>query len=360
MLQKLQSEYTAFISADYMMSKNLPFWGESPQPAKTYYMMKLVCDVFGIVDHSKQGKDSNYTYLCDELAAGPKNTDRTITFLNHFLHNHVDDWVKNVTFCLDNARICKNKYLLSWANELVNQGQFHSIRFCYMVVGHTKFQPDRLFASVAKSFYSRDVFCIEMLQVIAQLYSTSYLFTAGDILQWRVALEPMYNALPGITNLHDFVSFSEEFGHASLKCRLNCYSGSFEKVSLKKTSASSNICNPSSHKLVLHSLSDQKLKQLTEQYDKFIKADADGYIRPSFLQDLKESRPISHVDVAATSSSTKRHCSFCDGTGHVQPGKKRHFSDKLPGASETCKTLINVVDCFKNVFHAIIASFVHF
>ena len=33
--------------------KNLPRWGESAQPSKTYYMMKLVCDVFGIVDHQR-------------------------------------------------------------------------------------------------------------------------------------------------------------------------------------------------------------------------------------------------------------------------------------------------------------------
>lgn len=327
LLQKLQSEYTAFISADYMMSKNLPYWGYSPQPAKTYYLMKLVCDVFGIVDHSRQGQDSNYTYLCDELAAGPKNT--VVLILSHFLHNHVDSWVRNVTFCLDNARICKNKYLLSWANELVDQGQFDSVRFCYMVVGHTKFQPDRLFASIAKSFHSRDVFCIEMLQAVAQLYSTSFVFTASDILQWRAVLEEKYNALPGITDLHDFV-ISKVSGHVSLNCRYNCYNGLFQKVSLKKPSASSKSCNPTSHELVVHNLSAEKLKQLVEQYDKFIKSDVHGYIRPSFLQASEKHQPTSYVDSSATTSSSikQRHCSFCDGTGHVQPGKKRHYSEK--------------------------------
>lgn len=34
MLMKFQKEYSAFVSADYMMSKNLPSWGESLQPAK--------------------------------------------------------------------------------------------------------------------------------------------------------------------------------------------------------------------------------------------------------------------------------------------------------------------------------------
>ena len=44
--------------------------------------MKLVCDVFGIVDHSKDDRESNYTYLCDELAAGSKTSDHTISFSN--------------------------------------------------------------------------------------------------------------------------------------------------------------------------------------------------------------------------------------------------------------------------------------
>lgn len=51
-LNRLQDTFSAFVSADYMMGKNLPHWGVSAQPSKTYYMMKLVCDVFGIVDHS--------------------------------------------------------------------------------------------------------------------------------------------------------------------------------------------------------------------------------------------------------------------------------------------------------------------
>ena len=86
-LEKLKSEFSAFISADYMMGKNLPYWGESAQPSKTYYMMKLVCDVFGIVDHSSKKR---YAYLCDECAAGPKSTDHTLSFLDHFIRMYIE------------------------------------------------------------------------------------------------------------------------------------------------------------------------------------------------------------------------------------------------------------------------------
>ena len=332
-LTELKDRYSAFVSADYMMSKNLPFWGESPQPAKTYYQMKLVCDIFGIVDHSKHGKENNITYLCDELAAGSKNSDHTISFFQHFVDTHIDVWVRNITFCLDNARVCKNKYLLAWANELVCQGRFDRIRFFYLVVGHTKFEPDRLFASIAKTFYKRDVFCIEMLKAIAELYSTSYVFSSRQIMQWRSVLEEKYNAVQGITELHDFnISASS----STLKCRNNCYSGSYKTISQKKLQSISDFCNPPSHEL--KSLKDEKLQQLLEQHDRYIKADVDGYIRPSFLH-IPQNNSTNSAAAAAPTKNKKRCCTLCDGSGHIQQGKKRHFSEKYcPKATKKSKS----------------------
>lgn len=80
--RELQSDYSGFVSADYMMGKNLPFWGESPQPAKTYYQMQLVHDVFGIIDHSKKGTDGNFVYICDELAVDLKLLITPFLFFN--------------------------------------------------------------------------------------------------------------------------------------------------------------------------------------------------------------------------------------------------------------------------------------
>lgn len=49
--------------------------------------MKLVCDLF----HSQEGA-CNYTYLYNELAAGPKTTDHTFQY---FIDFHVDSWVRS-------------------------------------------------------------------------------------------------------------------------------------------------------------------------------------------------------------------------------------------------------------------------
>lgn len=195
-----------------------------------------------LITLNRVGTATTPIYLCDELAAGSKNLDHTISFFQHFIETHIDSWVRNITFCLDNARVCKNRYLLAWANELINQGRFESVRFFYLVVGHTKFEPDRLFASIAKTFY-RDVFCIEMLQSVAALYSTSYVFGSGEIMQWRSVLEQNYSALPGITNSHDFDT-SRVHTRVELKYRENCYRGSYQTGSLKKPTCSVDHCNP--------------------------------------------------------------------------------------------------------------------
>ena len=323
-LKRLQNSFSAFISADYMMSKNLPFWGESPQPAKTYYQMKLVCDVFGIVNHSE--KASNHTYICDELAAGPKNTDHTISFLNHFIDMQIDSWVKNITFCLDNAKICKCKYLLAWADQLVNQGRFKSIRFIYLVVGHTKFEPDRLFSSIARTFYVRDVFCIEMLQAIALLYSSCQIFTSKEIFQWRSTLEEKYTALAGINSFHDFI-ITKSSSLVTLKVRGQCYQGLYEVATVRKSDFDKmSYCRPVSYESNAPSLTDQKLQQLKEQYYRYIKADIVGYIRPAFLGPSETINPILS---AASVNKTKRSCPLCDGSGHIKPGKKRHYVERF-------------------------------
>ena len=80
----------------------------------------------------------------------------------------------------------------------MKRGQVDSIRFCYMTVDHTKFKPDKLFASIAKTFYDRDVFCIEMLRDVAELYSVTHTFTSSTIFQWRASFESKYSSILGI------------------------------------------------------------------------------------------------------------------------------------------------------------------
>ena len=114
---------------------------------------------------------------------------------------------------------------------------------------------------------------------------------------------------------------------SELKYRDNCYSRSYRTRSLKKPHYSVNCCNPPSYELISPTLSDEKLQQLAEQHNRYIKT-VDGYVRPSFLCTPENESPSTASGTTATVSSKKKCCcSVCDGKGHVQPGKS-HFSEK--------------------------------
>lgn len=318
-LQELQKSFCAFISADYMMGKNLPYWGESAQPSKTYYMMKLVCDIFGIVDH---GPNQQYAYLCDEVAAGSKSTDHTISFFQHFIQMHIDDWVRHICFCLDNAKICKNQYLVAWAFEMVQKKKFDTVRFIYLTVGHTKFTPDRLFSSIAKTFYNSDVFCIEMLDNIVQHYATTHVFNSCHIKQWRVSLEQKYSGIQGISEMHD-IYISKKFGKVTVSHRNLCFKDGY-KLCNYKPRHDQHLPDPVPYEPI--KLSAEKLRQLSEQHKKYIKQDIANYKLPTFLEEFLS--PV--VAPASSTSQRKRQCTYagCDGSGHVNPGRKRHLCMK--------------------------------
>ena len=119
-LKDLQHRFTLVLSADYQMSKLLPYWGCSPQPGSTYYMQKVSYDLLGIVDHREE---AGFVYLFSELI-GPKNTDHTLSYLLHYLKStgRVPGWVRRVQVFMDNAGSTnKNKYLMAATYEVVQQ-----------------------------------------------------------------------------------------------------------------------------------------------------------------------------------------------------------------------------------------------
>ena len=71
----------------------------------------------------------------------------------------VPGWVNRIHIFLNNAGSTnKNQYFMAAVFEVVQQQIFSFFHVSFMIVGHTKFAPDRLFALCAKSFYSSDVF----------------------------------------------------------------------------------------------------------------------------------------------------------------------------------------------------------
>ena len=200
------------------MTKLIPFWGETAQPAITYYLRKVSHDLFGIVDH----RDETKSITVFDERIGPKNTDHTVSLLSYYIQHSglVPHWVKRVSIFMDNATSTnKYRYLIGWALEMVLHGVLETIRTPFLVTGHTKFAPDRVFASVGNSYNKSDVFNCKELVDIAGRYATAVEETGVHILHWRQALDRKYSKLAGIKKYHDFFFSLNTSGVAVMKVR---------------------------------------------------------------------------------------------------------------------------------------------
>ena len=79
--------------------------------------------------------------------------------------------------------------------ELVSQRTQDYVRFCFMVPGHTKFAPDRLFAQVSNSYNCHDVFTISELKDICDFHAHTTIEDGASVLQWHEALRVKYSEL---------------------------------------------------------------------------------------------------------------------------------------------------------------------
>ena len=73
---------------------------------------------------------------------------------------------------LDNAN--KNRYLFSWAMEMVSSCKIHHVHISFMIAGHTKFAPDRLFSAIGSAYKAADVFTIDDLKMLCDQSSSTY------------------------------------------------------------------------------------------------------------------------------------------------------------------------------------------
>ena len=229
-LHVLQHCFTLVISADYQQAKLIPYWGDTEQPGSTYYLQKVSNDIFGITDHRD---NKGFVYLFDEHI-GPKNTDHTLSFLTMYWNQVTakHPWIKRITILLDNATSTnKNQYLFSWAIERVNSGKVNFIRFSFLIAGHTKFAPDRLFANIANSYKTADVFTIEELKALCDQLATTFIEDGTNVHLWRESLREKYSNLPGVRKLHDFLFIKVASG-VVMKVREFCHGGVWEESPL--------------------------------------------------------------------------------------------------------------------------------
>ena len=319
--------FTLIISVDYQQSKLTPYWGSSAQPGSTYYLQKVSHDVFGLIDHRAGEK---HITLFDERI-GPKNTDHTISILQGYIKKitELHPWLRRVLIFLDNAASTnKNRYLFSWGMEIVEQRTLDYVRFCFMVAGHTKFAPDRLFAQVSNSYNRSDVFTIDELKDICALHAHTTIEDGAAVMQWRKTLCIKYSDLPGTRKYHDYLIARSYDQSIVMKVRESCCKGSFSKSPLR-------VIDPDAVSIPAHNYKDTQFRNLSIEkfenmklmYDQFVPSER----RPDYLPP-----PSMVINSAGTSSRSSSFSAPCNTT-EPPPTKKprKQCSCSTPGCNGT-------------------------
>ena len=143
-----------------------------------------------------------------------------------------------------------------------------SLHICFLVAGHTKFTPDRLFASCSKMYNKSDVFNEGELGKLYSQHSQVNVSNGDDIYPWREALKASYSDIPGIRKFHKFL-IVRMGNKVSLTVGERCYDPMMVQSSLSK---STKLSNPKcqSYKESTKPLSNEKLGHIQQMCEQFI------------------------------------------------------------------------------------------
>ena len=226
-------------------------------------------------------------YLFDERI-GPKNTDQAVSFLTHFWHtiSQHHPWIQRLAIFLDNATSTnKDKFLFSWAMEMVSSGELEHIHISFMIAGHTKFAPDRLFSTIGCAYKTEDVFTIGNLKSICDKSATCYIETGERVLTWRNTLGEKYSDLPGVRKYHDFLVVKAHDGTVVMKVHENCFGGSWKDSPFCIRDLSvSGVPTETYKDTQTRSLTAEKMANMVTMYDRFIPPDC--WPDQGFIQDF--------------------------------------------------------------------------
>jgi hypothetical protein len=308
-LQELMRQFTFTLSLDYQQSKLTPHWGFSAQPSETYYLRKLSHTIFGIVDHALA---NNAVYVVDERVGGSKNGDITISLINHYIHQELPPWARNLCLFMDNGATNKNQFMIQWGINVVERGDYDTIRMCYFVPGHGKNDADRLFSRISNAFDNNDVFDTEQLVALIQdtIDPTGICIQINnhDIVNWKELLAKKYITFKEIKRNRDFLIKRNPKGKVVVYHKTCCYMGDYANQDLLKKNVNIDLDLNEEIKNFTYevknmgsNLSQEKVNDLVKMYDKFI----DPRLRPKWLP-ASQSITMPHVTTFSPSSEFAR------------------------------------------------------
>ena len=110
-----------------------------------------------------------------------------------------------------------------------------NFRISFMITGHAELSPNRLFAMIAKSYYSADVFNKESFIQVDQQHS-SVMFDRGVIVQcWWDNVTHKYSNTFGIHSYRDFLAIKNPDTGDIMTVRELCYTEALQDTPMYLT-----------------------------------------------------------------------------------------------------------------------------
>ena len=139
--------YISHYSYDFAQQIHFPFSAQQTGPE--YFKTARKWGIFGVCN---DGDNTQVTYLIDEAENPGKGADCVISLLHHYFQTH-GAGEKCVYLHADNCvGQNKNNATIQYLMWLIITRWHESIQLSFMLVGHTKFSPDRFFGLFKKAF----------------------------------------------------------------------------------------------------------------------------------------------------------------------------------------------------------------
>lgn len=145
---------TLMLSIDF--AENLEVPSHTDQDGSLFFKSPSKVGIFGVVD---EGAKEYGTFLLPEKRTLKKSGSAVASMVFEYLKRRNATFDNLVIFADNAASQNKNQYLYSLTSLLAIKSLFKAknVRVCFMVVGHTKFGPDRIFGVFRRKFKNVDI-----------------------------------------------------------------------------------------------------------------------------------------------------------------------------------------------------------
>ena len=209
-LQQGEKPPLSHYSFDFAQQVHFPFSAQQTGPE--YFKIACKCGIFWVCN---DGENKQVTYLIDEAENPGKGADCVIRVLHHYLEHHAAG-KKNVCLHADNCvGQNKNNATIQYLMWRVLTGRHDSAELSFMLVGHTKFPPDRFFGIFKKAFRPAivgTIFDIARMvskstsngQHVPQLIRDMNGSVQVRFYQWSAHFSKFFRNIPNILSYHNF------------------------------------------------------------------------------------------------------------------------------------------------------------